>query len=121
MKLPGARIGAFLQRPDREIRAVLFYGPDAGLVSERADAIARTVCPDLQDPFRVADLNGSAVAADPARLGDEVAQMSLIGGRRVVRVRDAGDRLARLFADFLETVIGDGFVVVERSEEHTSE
>src|SRR5260370_42250278 len=96
MKLSAARVAAFLQRPNREIRAVLLYGPDAGLVSERADAVARTICPDLKDPFRVADLSGSAVVTDPARLPDEAAQMSLIGGRRVVPARDAGGPPARV-------------------------
>ena len=116
MKLSAARVAAFLQRPNREIRAVLLYGPDAGLVSERGDTLARTVCPDLKDPFRVADLSGSALAADPARLADEAAQMSLIGGQRVVRVRDAADRLAGLFAGFLDTAPGDAFIVVEAGD-----
>src|SRR6266849_6144908 len=116
MKLSAARAAAFLHRPDREIRAILLYGPDAGLVNERADAVARTICPDLRDPFRVADLSGAAVAADPARLADEAAQMSLIGGRRVVRVRDAADRLARLFGGFLDTAPGDAFIVVEAGD-----
>ena len=116
MKLPAARIAAFLQRPDHAIRAVLLYGPDTGLVRERADTLARTVCSDLRDPFRVADLTGSALAADPARLADEAAQMSLIGGRRVIRVHDAADRLAGLFAGFLTTAPGDGFIVVEAGD-----
>ena len=116
MKLPASRIAAFLQRPDRTIRAVLLYGPDTGLVRERADTLARTVCQDLKDPFRVADLSGSALAADPARLADEAAQMSLIGGRRVIRVREAADRLGGLFAGFLDTALGDGFIVVEASD-----
>ena len=116
MKLPGARVAAFLQRPGREIRAVLLYGPDAGLVSERSDAVARTVCPDLKDPFRVADLSGSALAPDPARLADEAAQMSLIGGRRVVRVREAANRLAQLFSGFFESTPGDALIVVEAGE-----
>jgi len=116
VKLPAARIAAFLQRPDQAIRAVLLYGPDIGLVRERADDLARTVCSDLRDPFRVADLSGAVVAADPARLADEAAQMSLIGGRRVVRVRDAGDRLAGLFRGFLDAAPGDGFIVVEAGD-----
>ena len=98
------------------IRAVLLYGPDAGLVRERADTLARTVCPDLKDPFRVADLSGSALAADPARLADEAAQMSLIGGRRVIRVHDAADRLAGLFAGSSDTAAGDGFIVAEAGD-----
>jgi DNA polymerase-3 subunit delta len=116
VKLPAARIAAFLQRPDQTIRAVLLYGPDIGLVRERADVLARTVCPDLKDPFRVADLSGAALAADPARLADEAAQLSLIGGRRVIRVRDAADRLAGLFRGFLDAAPGDGFIVVEAGD-----
>ena len=68
MKLPAARIAAFLQRPDHAIRAVLLYGPDLGLVRERADILARTVCLDLKDPFRVADLSSAALAADQAQI-----------------------------------------------------
>ncbi len=116
MKIAPARVAAFLQRPDPDIRAVLFYGPDAGLVRERADNLARTVCPELADPFRVADLNGAALAADPARLADEAAQLSLVGGRRVVRVRAAADGLARLFTGFLADGPGDALVVAEAAE-----
>ncbi len=116
MKLPAGRVAAFLRRPDPEIRAVLFFGPDAGLVRERADAVARTVCPDLRDPFRVADLTAAAVAADPARLADEAAQMSLMGGRRVIRVREAGDALAPLCGRFLANGIGDALVVFEAGD-----
>jgi DNA polymerase III subunit delta len=120
VKLAPARVAAFLQRPDREIRAVLLHGPDAGLVRERGDALARTVCPDLSDPFRIAELTGSALAADPARLVDESAQLSLAGGRRVVRVRGAADGLARLFAGFLEGMPGDALIVAEAGELATS-
>jgi DNA polymerase-3 subunit delta len=116
MRLPSTRLAAFLRQPDPEIRAVLLYGPDTGLARERADTLARWVCADLQDPFRVVELRGAVLAADPARLTDEAAQMSLTGGRRVLRVRDAGDRLASLFREFLEDSPGNGFVVVEAGE-----
>jgi DNA polymerase-3 subunit delta len=116
VRLAPSRIAAFLQRPDPEIRAVLLYGPDEGLVRERAETVARSVCPDLKDPFRVADLTAAVLGADPARLADEAAQLSLTGGRRVVRVRGAGDLLAKLFAEFLESTPGEALVVVEAGE-----
>ncbi len=121
VKIAPARLAIFLQRPDAAIRAVLLYGPDAGLVRERADSLARTVCPDLRDPFRVAEFAGAALAVDPARLADEAAQLSLIGGRRVVRVRGVADALARLFAGFLGgatpgNMPGDALVVAEAGE-----
>jgi DNA polymerase III subunit delta len=97
---------------------VLLYGPSAGLVRERAETIARSVCPDLKDPFRVADLGAAVLTSDPARLADEAAQLSLTGGRRVVQVRGAGDTLGKLFAEFLEEVQvpGDAFIVVEAGD-----
>src|SRR6516165_744175 len=116
MKISTARLAAFLAGPDPAVRAILLYGPDTGLVRERADGLARTVCADLSDPFRVADLNGAVLAADPARLADEAAQLSLTGGRRVVRVRGAADGLARLFAGFLGDTPGEALVVVEAGE-----
>jgi DNA polymerase III subunit delta len=116
VKLAAGRVDAFLRRPDPEIRAVLFYGPDAGLVRERADLLARAICPDPSDPFRVADLAAAVLAGDPARLGDEAAQIGLMGGRRVVRVREAGDALASVFTRFLDDPRGDGLVVVEAGE-----
>ena len=45
MKLTGARIQSFVAgyvaRPDPKLRAVLVYGPDTGLVRERAAAISQ--------------------------------------------------------------------------------
>lgn len=116
MKIAPARLAAFLQRPDPGICGVLFFGPDAGLVRERADTLARTVCPDLADPFRVADLTGAALTADPARLADEAAQLSLVGGRRVVRVRGAADALARLFSGIFAGPAGGAMIVAEAGE-----
>src|SRR5215469_4112415 len=114
MKLAPSRISAFLQRPDPDMRAVLVYGPDDGLVRERGGLLARTVCPDLKDPFRVAELTGALLAADPARLADEAAQLSLIGGRRVVR--GVTDAHAKLFAEFLARSPGEALIVVEAAE-----
>jgi DNA polymerase III subunit delta len=116
MKIAPRRVAAFLARPDPEIRALLLYGSDAGLARERADGLARSVCPDLRDPFRIAELGGAALLGDPARLADEAAQLSLVGGRRVVRVRDAGDAHARVFAGFLGKMPGDALIVVEAAE-----
>ncbi|HWD59315.1 MAG TPA: DNA polymerase III subunit delta, partial [Stellaceae bacterium] len=113
MKLAAGRIDAFLRRPEPGIRAVLLYGPDAGLVRERADLLGRGVTPDLHDAFRVADLTGAMLAADPARLYDEAAQISLMGGQRLVRVRETGDAQSAVFGRFLASPPDDGLVVVE--------
>ncbi|HTW51441.1 MAG TPA: DNA polymerase III subunit delta [Stellaceae bacterium] len=116
MKLAAGRVEGFLRQPDPGIRAVLLYGPDAGLVRERADVLGRAVVSDLHDPFRVADLTAATLAADPARLYDEAAQISLMGGRRLVRVRDIGDAQSAIFGRFLADPPGDGLVVIEAGD-----
>lgn len=117
MEVKGKRLDGFLARPDPGVRAVLVHGPDGGLVRERALALARSVLDDLSDPFRVADLDAEVVERDPARLADEAAAQSLTGGRRLVRVRGAGDALAGLFDRFLAAPPpGDSLVVVEAGD-----
>jgi DNA polymerase-3 subunit delta len=103
----------FAAKPGANIRAALFFGPDQGLVHERAERLAKTVVDDLTDPFRVADLDEAALTSDGARLFDEAAAISMLGGRRVIRIRSAGNGLAKLFESFLDDAAGDALVVVE--------
>lgn len=114
MKLAPARLAAFLRAPDPALRALLVFGPDGGLVRERADRLAGSIAPDAGDPFRIADLPAAVLAADPARLYDEAAALCLTGGRRLVRVREAGDGVGALFDKFLRSLSpGDSTVLVE--------
>jgi DNA polymerase-3 subunit delta len=103
----------YAAHPPKDLVAALVFGPDSGLVRERAEALMKTVVDDLNDAFRVADLDDSALSTDPARLSDEAAAISMLGGRRVVRVRGAGNSLARLFESFLEEPSGDALIVIE--------
>ena len=86
MKLTTSQIGGFLQHPDEDIRVILIYGPDTGLVSERAEGLARKFVPDINDPFSVASLSSNKISEDGALLADEMAEQSLMGGKRLVRV-----------------------------------
>jgi len=116
VKIAPRQAEAFVGAPDAAVRAVLVYGADRGLVRERAEKLCRTIVDDPSDPFRVAELDGAALAKDPALLYDESAAIALTGGRRVVRVRQAGERLAEVFSEFLQAPPGDALVVAEAAE-----
>ena len=117
MKLASAQIAGFLANPPAAVRVILLFGPDAGLVRERADALAKKTVPDLADPFRVALLTGASVNEDPARLYDEAAAQALGGGRRLIRVQQALDSnataLGKLLADMPS---GDSLIIMEGGE-----
>ena len=84
----------FLARPDPQVRAAVIYGRDIGVVRERGAQLARGVTEDPEDPFNVAVLTEGDLAGDDARLEGELAAQSLMGGRRLVRLRLGGERAA---------------------------
>lgn len=107
MKIEPRRIAAFLNDPGA-VRVVLLYGEDEGLVRLRADQLTRTVIGPGDDPFRLAWL----AREDHERLVEEAQAISMTGGRRVVRVRDASDGLAGAVRQIGEGR-GDSLVVLE--------
>ena len=113
MKIEPRQVEAFLKKPDPKIRGVVIYGNDDGLVAERAAALAKTICDDLKDPFRVVDIAGDTLKGDPARLADEFGAMSLMGGRRVIRVRPAGEESATALENLAAASAGDALIIIE--------
>jgi DNA polymerase-3 subunit delta len=114
LKIQPARADGFARKPDAAVRAVLLYGPDSGLVRERAEALIKAVAGALDDPFRTREISASELKEDPALLSDEANAMSLMGGRRAVRLRNAVDSQAKLFEELLdEEVKADSIVVIE--------
>jgi DNA polymerase-3 subunit delta len=114
--LRGKEIDAFLARPDPGRPIVLLYGPDAGLVRERAEALLASAVDDPNDPFSLVRLDGDELAADPSRLVDEAMTMPLFGGRRAIRVR-AGSRSFASGVDALaDSPLKDCRIVIEAGE-----
>lgn len=116
MKLPAARIEAFVSRPDPTVATVLLYGPDAGLVADRGRRLARGVVEDLNDPFRVSELTADDLREQPGRLVEEAQALCLMGGRRLVRVRDASDAASAAVRQLLALPAQEGFVLLEAGD-----
>lgn len=104
-------IERFLAAPPADIRAALIFGRDRGQVRERADALAAKVTQHPDDPFDTAMLTELEIDADPARLPDELAAQSMLGGRRLVRVRLDSEKTGpdRATAEALKVHVDGGF------------
>jgi len=105
MKLNGAKADAFIKSPDPKVRAVLLFGPDAGLIRERAKALVQHFA-DASDPFAITELGGDALRKDGALLSDAGNAMSLMGSAAVVNVRDTTDSAAPGIEDWLDAGAG---------------
>src|SRR3982750_1250327 len=114
--LRGKEIDAFLARPDLGRPIILLYGPDAGLVRKRAEALLASAVDDPNDPFSLVKLDGDELSAEPSRLVDEALTIPLFGGRRAIRVR-AGSRSFASGVDALaDSPLKDCRVVIEAGE-----
>ncbi len=90
----------FLKRKPLSVRLFLIYGPDRGLVSERAAALAAISGVDLADAFSVVKLDAGEIGSQPGRLIDEMNAIGLFGGDRLVWIRNASSEKG--LADALE-------------------
>lgn len=108
-----AEIDAFVARPSRPI--VLVFGPDAGLVRERVDALIAASVDDPRDPFALARLDGDELAGEPMRLVEEASTIPLFGGRRAVWVK-AGARSIVPAVEALLAAPCDCRVVIEAGD-----
>jgi DNA polymerase III subunit delta len=116
MKLPHARIEGFAKKPDNGIKAILLYGPDSGLISIRSKQILEATVDDLSDPFRVVQFSFNNIKDEPSRLADEINAMSLMGGRRFIRIMDAASNLPEELGAAITSSKSDTMVVFEAGD-----
>lgn len=116
MKLKWNQIEPFVKSPDPAARVIVVYGPDTGLMKERAKTMALTVVEDLNDPFNAVTLSMDSLTEDPARLSDEANAMSMMGGQRLIRVQDAGDKLTPAIKEYLEAPNDQALIILEAGD-----
>jgi len=114
--LRGRDVDAFLARPDSARPIVLLYGPDAGLVRERADSLLASAVDNPDDPFSLVKLDGDELAAEPSRLVDEAMTVPLFGGRRAIRIRAGSRSFASGVETLAEMTVTDCRIVIEAGD-----
>jgi len=85
-------VASFVTSPNAACRAVLVYGPDAGLVAERASALAQVFAQRGEGRTEIVRLDDRDLGEDPARLEVELRTASMFAAQSVVRVT-AGPKL----------------------------
>ena len=106
----------FAARPDPARPIVLLYGPDAGLVRERAERIVRGSINDLNDPFALVRLEGDDLSSNPSRLVEEAHTVPLFGGKRAIWIKAGSRNFAPAVEMLLNAPLVDCSVVIEAGE-----
>ena len=116
-------IERFLRSPDKALCAALIHGRDMGVVRERAQSLAKAATARPADPFDVAIVSEDDIDADAARLHSELMAISMMGGRRLIRLRLSGDKIkvdraaAEALSDHLDGKLNpEAFFLIEMGE-----
>lgn len=107
MKVDARQVAAFLRQPGK-CRAVLLHGDDDGLIHERGNQLTRTIAGSLNDAFNVVELDRE----NWSRLPDEMTAISMMGGRRVIRVGAVTDAILDAVKRSVSSA-GDALIILE--------
>jgi len=97
------QIEKFLKNPDATFKGVIIYGSNEGLVAEYVKSFTKAICKDIYDPFCTAYIDMEDIASDKAALVAEYNAQSLMGGRRVIVLKNADGDLAKIMPQILES------------------
>lgn len=106
------QIDKFIRQPDKNIKAILVYGSNEGLQLDTVKRLAKSICPNLQDAFQVAELNAAAVASDIGILYGEFNGQSLMGGRRVIIIREVSNEITKHLRKMFEQSSSDNLLLM---------
>ena len=110
-------VDRFLQKPEPQFRTILIYGPNTGLVSERARAFAANSGVDLKDPFSLIRLDADIAAGNPNKIVENAHTISMFGGSRLVWISGSTMKnLAKSIAPVLSTPPVDAWIIIEAGD-----
>lgn len=109
-------VEATLTRLDTLRPVVLLFGPDSGLVRERARAYLARASQGSDDPFGLVKLDGDEIAGDPGRLVDEAGTIQMFGGRRVISVRAGSKNIVPAVEALLASPLEEAIIVIEAGD-----
>lgn len=115
MKIAAKATEGVLAKPG-QYRLALLYGPDSGLTRDRVQRMTKAFLGDPYDPMAYSEFDEAKLLSDPALLADELGAVSMLAPKRVLHIRDAGDKIAKLLEESAAFFNDDVFVIVSSGE-----
>jgi len=113
MKIDTRSADRFCESPKADVAGVLLYGENQGLVEERTKKLISGLLGADPDPIQIVDLTAARLKETPSLLADEVQARSLLGGRRIIRLRDNNAQIVKTLPDILSSAApGDAVIIL---------
>lgn len=112
MKAKPIQTDALASQIKSDFCGALIFGPEFGLVSELGDKIARMIVPDIKDDFCVIKLTPQKIKEIPTILLDEGNAVSLMGGRKLIWIRDADQSVFEAVQTYFDHIKTNTFLLM---------
>lgn len=121
MNIKPEQVEGIIKSLSPNIRGVVIYGSNEGMISTLAQQFIKAISSDIYDAFHVSYLDMSDISSDIGALYAEFNAQSLMGGRRVVVVKDATTSLAKPLKELLDSSASDNLIVITSSSLKTKD
>ena len=112
MNIKPAQLASFCQNPNPEIKCIILFGTNEGLINEWQNKCATAVCNDINDGFRYCSFEMEEISKDSGVLYGEYHAQSLMGGRRTVVVKNADNSLYQALKSMLPETKSENLLIV---------
>lgn len=112
-------IARYLKSPDPAIKGVVVFGTNEGMITDYVRQFAKTVCEDLNDAFQVVNFTMDQLEKDMGLFYGEYNARSLMGGRRVIIIRDVNNNLTAHLKTLFKDSTSDTLVIMSSSSLNT--
>ena len=115
MKIQNYKIDQFCKDQNPNTPAILLYGQDYGLISERSSLIIKNFFKNMNhaiNSINIIDLELNAIISNPEFLDIEASSISILNNKKIIRIKDATDSLSKIIEEYLLTPHKDCLIII---------
>ena len=115
MKIQNFKIDDFCKALKPVSPAILLYGQDYGLISERSSLIINSFFNNVDakhNSLNIIDLSNNALLLNPELLELEVSSISLLSSKKIIRIKEASDALYNIIKDYFHYSHPDCLIIL---------
>jgi len=114
MKIQNYKIDQYCKDLTPKAPAILLYGQDYGLMSERSSLIINSFFSNINGgitSLNIIDLAATSILSNPESLEMEASSISLLNNKKVIRIKDAADSSYKVLENYLFKPYQDCLVI----------
>ena len=115
MKIQNYKIDQYCKDLLPETPAILLYGQDYGLISERSSIIINSFFKNTKyqhNSLNIIDIMYNDILSNPEILEIEASSISLLSSKKVIRIKDTNDALHNVVEDYLLNSYKDCLIIL---------